>query len=350
MKRLASVVFVLGLLSQRIEAQELDTGAHTLIEVAPGIYAVEPKFAGANATVIINNTSVIVVDSHSSPASSATLIDAIRMLTVKPIRYVINTHWHVDHQSGNESYLDGLDGPVDIISHDYTREDIPSLGREQYEQSTPYLTMPLEAAAESLAETTLNSRQRSAVNKFHNLQQDFVSLGDAFEFTLPNLTIEKSVTLHSETNTAEVLYLHPAHTRGDVVVYVPDQRVLIVGDILTQPILWTWSSYPQDYVKTLRALEMLDVDKILIGHGGPVLEGKDYLVTVRQLMEAIVTFSIAAAEAGLSAEQAVENGMVDATLQAYRRRFVADNEQENQMFDQMIGWTIDRAFLEISEN
>jgi cyclase len=350
MDRLYRIVLVLGLVSRGIEAQELDTGAHTLIEVAPGIYAVEPTFAGANAAVIINNTGVIVVDSHSSPASSATLIDSIKALTDKPIRYVINTHWHVDHHSGNESYLDSPGGPIDIISHDYTREDIPTLGREQYEQSTPYLTMPLDAANESLAGMALDSQQRNVVSKFHDLQQAFVSLGDAFEFTLPNLTIEKSLTLHSEVNTAEVFYLQPAHTRGDIVVYVPEQRVLMVGDILTQPILWNWSSYPQDYILTLRALELLDVDKILIGHGGPVLQGKEYLTTVRQLMEAIVTFSIAAAEAGLSVEQAVENGAVDATLQAYRGRFVADNDQENQMFDQMIGWTIDRAYLEISEN
>ena len=148
MHRLSRLVLICGLFAHGIGAQELDTGAHTLIEVAPGIYAVEPNFAGANAAVIINNTGVIVVDSHSSPASSATLIDSIKALTDKPIRYVINTHWHVDHQSGNESYLGGSDGPVDIISHDYTREDIPTLGREQYRQSTPYLTMPLEAAAD----------------------------------------------------------------------------------------------------------------------------------------------------------------------------------------------------------
>jgi glyoxylase-like metal-dependent hydrolase (beta-lactamase superfamily II) len=328
-------------------AGDLDTGAHTLIEAAPGIYAVSPNFAGANAAIIINNTGVIVVDSHSSPASSATLIDGIKLLTDKPIRHVINTHWHVDHQSGNESYRNTVDGPVDIISHDYTRADIPTLGRTQYEQSTPYLTMPLEAANEALAGTSLSNLQREAVGKFHGLQEEFIARGDSFEFTLPNLTVERSLTLHSEVNTAQVTYLHPPHTRGDVVVYVPEQRVLIVGDILTKPILWTWSSYPQDYIKTLRALEALDIDKILIGHGGPILEGKDYLITARQLMEGIVTFSIAAEAAGLSAEQAVENGLADATLQSYRNRFVADNEQENQMFDQMIGWTIDRAYSEI---
>ena len=337
-------------------AQSLDTGAHTLIEAAPGIYAVEAKFAGANAALIINESGVIVIDSHSSPASSATLIDAVRLLTDKPIRYVVNTHWHVDHHSGNEAYLEDDATSVDIIAHEHTREDIPTLGRGQYEQTAPYRTMPLDGAAEALQKGTaandepLTDPQRHAIEKFHAAQGNFIATGEAFEFTLPNLTIDKSLTLYGDPYTVQVMYLYPAHTRGDVVVYVPDQKVLIVGDVLTKPILWNWASYPQDYIKTLTALEALDIDKILIGHGGPILEGKDYLTTVRQAMQSIVDFSRAARADGLSVEQAVEKGASDSEIQGYRRRFVADVDQENQMFDQMIGWTIDRAYLEMGTN
>ncbi len=350
--RFLSLVIAVVLWPLTADTQILDTGAHSLIEAAPGIYAVEPKFAGTNAALIINDGGVIVIDSHSSPASSATLIDAVKSLTDKPIRYVINTHWHVDHHSGNAAYLENDANNVDIIAHDHTREDIPTLGRDQFEQTAPYRTMPLDGAAEALQNGTaangeaLTDSQRSAIEKFHVAQEYFIATGDAFEFTLPNLTIDKSLTLHGDPYTVQVMYLYPAHTRGDVVVYVPDQKVLIVGDILTQPILWTWSSYPQEYIKTLRALEALDIDKILIGHGGPILVGKDYLMTARQTMEAIVAFSKAARDDGLSVEQAMEKGASDTEIQGYRRKFVADNDQENQMFDQMISWTIDRAYLE----
>lgn len=352
------IVVVLGAIFWPLAgaAQNLDTGAHKLIEAAPGIYAVEPKFAGANAALIINESGVIVIDSHSSPASSATLIDAVKSITDKPIRYVINTHWHVDHHSGNEAFLQGVETNVDIIAHDHTREDIPTLGRGQFQQTAPYRTMPLEGAATALQSGTdadgnpLTDLQRSSIEKFHGVQEEFIATGDAFAFTLPNVTIDKSVTLHGAPYTVQAMYLYPAHTRGDVVVYVPDQKILIVGDILTKPILWTWSSYPQAYIKTLTALEALDIDKILIGHGGPILVGKDYLTMVRRTMETIVAFSLVAKEDGLSVEEAVEKASSDAKIQANRRRFVADNDQENQMFDQMIGWTIDRAYLEIGAN
>ena len=350
------VLITSGLTPALSVGEAIHTGAHTLIEVAPDIYAVEPEFAGANAALIVNESGVIVIDSHGSPASAATLIDAVADLTDKPIRYVINTHWHVDHHSGNEAYVKSFPASVDVIAHHYTREDIPTLGREQFEQTAPYRAMPLDTAAQQLQSGQdarggpLNEQQRDAVMKFHEMQNSFVTTGDEFEFTLPNLTIEKSLTIHDERYTAQVLYLHPAHTRGDLVVYVPEQKVLIAGDILTQPILWTWSSYPSDYVRTLTALEALDIEKMVIGHGGPVLEGKTYLTTVRQAMEVLVAFARRSRDAGLSAGEASESSAADAAIQGMRRQFVADNEQENRMFDQMILWTIDRAYLEMEAN
>jgi glyoxylase-like metal-dependent hydrolase (beta-lactamase superfamily II) len=335
---------------------DIYTGPHTLIKVAPHIYAVDAEFAGANSAIIVNKSGVIVVDSHGTPATAATLVDVVATLTDKPIRYVINTHWHVDHHSGNEAYSKSFPGTVNVIAHDYTREDIPTLGREQYEQTAPYRSNPLNAAAQSLREgknshgISLTEEQRDLVTKFHELQDAFVTMGDDFQFTLPNVTIDKSLTIHDERYTVQVLYLYPAHTRGDLVVYVPDRKVLMVGDVLTRPILWTWSSHPADYVRTLTALEALDIEKIIIGHGGPVLDGKSYLKTVRHAMQMFVDFARRSRDAGLSLEQTIEAGTGDADIEALRRRFVADTDQENGMFDQMVKWTIARAYQEIASN
>ncbi len=339
-----------------VPAKEIYTGPHTLFEVAPHIYAVNAEFADANAALIVNERGVIVVDSHGTPATAATLVDAVAELTDKPIRYVINTHWHIDHHSGNEAYVKIFPGQVDLIAHDYTREDIPTLGREQYEQTAPFRVNPLNSAADTLREdrdvhgNPLGSHQRDLVAKFHELQDAYVTMGDEFEFTLPNLTIDKSLTIHDERYTVQVLYLYPAHTRGDLVVYVPEQKVLVVGDVLTQPILWSWSSHPTDYVRTLTALEALEVDKIIIGHGGPVLDGKAYLTTARYAMETFVSFARRSRDAGLSLEQTLEAGASDADIEALRRRFVADTDQENGMFDQMVRWTIERAYQEIASD
>jgi cyclase len=347
------IAIAIATLSLVANGQDFNTGSHKFTEVAEGIYAVEPVFAGANGALIINDSGVIVIDSHSTPASSATLIDAVKQLTNKPVRYVINTHWHVDHHSGNEAYAKAYGSRIDFIAQEHTREDISTLGREQFEQTAPYRANPLESAKDQMNSglddegNLLNERQLLDVKLFHGAHESFLAKADEFEFTLPNLTIDHSLTLHGNPYTVQVKYLYPAHTRGDVVVYIPEKKVLIMGDILTKPILWAWSSFPRDYVRTLTELEKLDVNKILIGHGGPVLKGKSYLTTVRELMETMVDFVDQANTEGLNVDETILRSAQNTAIQHFRHQFVADNDQENKMFDQMIGWIIDRAFLEL---
>ena len=153
--------------------------------------------------------------------------------------------------------------------------------------------------------------------------------------------------LYREGRTIEVLYFHRAHTRGDVVVYLPEERVLVAGDLLTQPILWTWSSYPADYGRTLRAIEQLAIDRIVVGHG-EVLEGKAYLVQAREFLEAVVALVRGAMTDGASPEGIQVAAAVDQRIRSFRHRFVEDTAEGNDMFDQMVTWTVERAYLEAS--
>ena len=91
-------------------------------------------------------------------------------------------------------------------------------------------------------------------------------------------------------------------------------------------------------------LEALPVEKIVIGHGGPVLEDKSYLTQVRQFLEAAVAYSTESHAAGLSDADAIAAAVDNAEIQAFRRQFVS--EEQDAMFDQMVGWTILRAYAE----
>jgi len=329
----------------------INTGSIVLIPVAPNIYAVDPQFAGAAGAVIVTDAGVIVVDTHGTPATAEALIRAVDRLDAPPIRYVVNTHWHVDHHSGNEAYRSAFAGDVTIISHDATREDIPTQGAQQYKDTAPYRSFPIDAADEQLEQnldshgTPLTAEQIADITAFRDAQSEFV-VRDSYKYSLPDVTFSQSITIHG-TPTAEIFFVDPAHTRGDAVVYLHEEKVLVAGDLLTRPILWSWSSYPSTYVQTLLELEQLEIEKIIIGHGGPVLEGTDYLVLVRHFLETIVAYSEQAWEQELSTDEAVANAESNDEIQSYRREFVADTEQENRMFGQMVGWTIGRAYEEL---
>lgn len=329
-----------------------DIGAtHRLTRLAEGVYAVEGRFQGANAAIIINDREVVIVDSHGSPASAAALLEDVRRLTDKPVRYVINTHWHVDHHTGNQAYYRAFPEQVEFIAHRFTREDIPTLARDQLAQVRSFMENPLTEAREQLAAGVddhgrpLTSDQRAQLERFAEGQEAFLAGADSFMFVLPSMTFEQRLVLHRDVRPVEVRYFFRGHTRGDVVVYLPEERILIAGDLLTQPILWTWSSYPADYVRTLRAIEQLDIDRIVIGHGA-VLEGSAYLVQAREFLESVVVHVRGSVVDGSSLAETQASSKADQKIQAFRLRFVEDTEEGAGMFDRMVTWTVERAFLE----
>jgi cyclase len=94
--------------------------AHRFERIADGVYAALPNGTVnvvSNSAVIINDEDVIVVDAHATPAAARALVEDIKTLTAKPVRYVIDTHYHWDHAHGNQGFIPG----AQIIGHEYVR-------------------------------------------------------------------------------------------------------------------------------------------------------------------------------------------------------------------------------------
>ena len=93
LRHLTTVICITALATSAATAKEnvIDSGSVRLIQMAEGIYAVQPNFAGANGALILNRSGNIVVDTHGSPASARALIDAVSEISDAPIRYVVNT-------------------------------------------------------------------------------------------------------------------------------------------------------------------------------------------------------------------------------------------------------------------
>src|SRR5262249_15221818 len=110
------------------------TDERKVTELAPGIYEIRhrdpyPGFVHGNTTVVIGARDVLVVDSCQTPGAAEEDIAQIRKWTDKPVRYVVNTHWHQDHSGGNAQYLAAFPG-VAIVAHRETKamDDATSAG------------------------------------------------------------------------------------------------------------------------------------------------------------------------------------------------------------------------------
>ncbi|PYU17216.1 MAG: hypothetical protein DMG29_02145, partial [Acidobacteria bacterium] len=117
------VIFVLPLLLLSVQtgsAQSFD-----IIRVADGVYAAIGKpGVFSNGAFIVNKDEVVVVDTHLRPSWARDLIAEIRKVTDKPVRYVVDTHWHPDHVQGNQAYVSAFGPTVEYLAQHNTRDDI----------------------------------------------------------------------------------------------------------------------------------------------------------------------------------------------------------------------------------
>src|SRR6516162_2571335 len=115
--------------------------------VADGVYAAiaKPTYkVNCNAAIIVLDDVVLVVDTHSKPSAARALIEQIKKLTPKPVRFVVNTHFHWDHYQGNEAYPSSWPAAVEIISSQATRANIQRIGIPRIKNEI--VIMPMEIA------------------------------------------------------------------------------------------------------------------------------------------------------------------------------------------------------------
>lgn len=219
-----------------------------------------------NSTILVNDRDAIVIDDHVSPAAAWVLLDEMKAITDKPVTTVINTHFHFDHAHGNQIF-----GPqVQIIGHEFTRRALldDPVSKPLYQSF--YSTKQLEGQIETTKKRIASEADAAAKAK---LQTQLVSMENNYASqkelrpTPPNVTLTTQMTLFRGDREIQIRYLGRAHTAGDVVVYLPREKVVITGDLLTSGLSNLSDSYPLEWVTTLDELKKLDFDTVVPGHG-----------------------------------------------------------------------------------
>lgn len=155
----------------------------TVSKVGPDLYAyISDNDGSANSTFLVGEKGILVVDSGLNAQEGGKLLKAIRNVSNLPVQFIVNTHYHPDHQGGNAAV-----GPTaTVISTEFTRAKTLELMR-----STP---------------------------QFSSLQP-------------ATATFSQGLTLHLAPYTAQIYFPGKAHTSGDALVYFPQQRVISMGDL-----------------------------------------------------------------------------------------------------------------------
>ncbi len=326
--------------------------AFDIIKVADGVYAAigkgtAPMLIGSNAAIIVNEDDVVVVDSHYAPSAARALLAEIKQLTDKPVRYVVNTHWHNDHTQGNQAYFNVFPGGPEFISSHLTREDIEKKAIPSVKQSLESTPQRIAQTEQQLASGTtsegqpLTEEQKAQLRRHIELLKAYLEELRDLQITLPTLTFERSLVLHNDARPIHILFFHGGHTRGDVVVYLPKEKVLVAGDLVTSGLPFPRDSYPAEWVKTQNAIAALEFDQLIPGHG-PVQKGKDHVKLLAQIFDSIVQQVRAAIDKGLSLEETKKA----VNLEQFRQAITGGDAAQDRNFNARIETYIERAWRE----
>ena len=283
MKKQARVsLLVLGLIFSALTsagtAAQTPTLPFVLKEIGPGVYA---AISGeSNAGFIIGDDAVLVVDSFFEPDTARALLGEIRKITPKPVRYVVNTHYHLDHVAGDPVFKDA--GAI-VVTHRNVRawmrvENLHMFG--------------------SIPDRAFKARMEQRIA----------------QLPLPDMVTDSPVTIWLGARRVDI---RPAegHTGGDLVVGVPDAKVLFCGDMLWRMPPNIVDGKVSKWIETDKSFEQLpDAASMTFvpGHGD-LATVKDVAI-FRGFLTDLMSLTAAGRKAGLKGDALVAD--VVAKLQA----------------------------------
>ncbi|HEB96384.1 MAG TPA: MBL fold metallo-hydrolase [Sedimenticola thiotaurini] len=214
-------------------------------QLADGVYAYTAE-GDPNTGIIIGDDGVMVIDAQATPQMAQDVIRRIREVTDKPIRYLVLSHYHAVRVLGASAYR-----PEQIIASQATYDLIVERGQQDFE---------------------------SEVGRFPRLFRGVDSIPG---LTWPTIAFDTSMTLWLGGRRVELMHLGRGHTKGDIVAWLPDERILFSGDLVefgATP--YTGDAYLRDWPATLDRLQALGAHKLVPGRG-------DALQTPEQVEQAI---------------------------------------------------------------
>ena len=256
----------------------------TLVKVNEGVYAAVAKSGGlasGNAGFVVGDEGVLLVDTFLTPEAVEDLIAVIGTETKQPIKYALNTHYHLDHTGGNQVLVAR---GVPIIAHEKLME-WQTVKNRRFLPASEELQKRRDTAAKQLTEIPADQADKRAP-----LERQIRRLDAQLKIKLTNPTVTFAAgTIHLHLGKREVmLFTLPGHTGGDVLAYVPDANVLFMGDM-------GWRKTLPNLVDATVNDWIASLDKLLIqypnakfvpGHGevataAEIREFRDYLDDLR---------------------------------------------------------------------
>jgi len=268
------------------------------------------QWTATNSTVIVNDDDVVVFDSCTRAVTARAVIAEIKKLTPKPVRLLINSHWHQDHWSGNGEYAKAFPG-LRIVSTAQTRAFMAHMGPQFFaDETSSGVNQQRSALAEAIKTgklpdgSALSEQERTRRERELAMADQFAAEVAALPRVLPNLVYSDEMTFWNGQREFRLISVTGDAT-ASTVLYLPKEKLLVTGDALVSPENgagpppWTTNTFEiSRWLASLRQMDALDANIIVPGQG-PVQHDKAYLRRTIELFAAVIDQVHAALDRGL---------------------------------------------------
>jgi cyclase len=330
-----------------VQTDSAGANQRRVTKLAEGIYEIQHKdapdhFPQGNTVVIIGDSGVLVVDSCYLPSSASEDIAQIRQWTNKPIRYLLNTHWHNDHNQGNAAYAEAFPA-VTVIAQTETAK-LMALRIASYLAEYPHRMETFQKEIDTGKYPSGTPLTESEIEDLKNAVKGGKAAGDAvsaefrdLKIKLPDVTFDHELNVDLGNREVQLKFLGRGNTVGDAIAYLPKEKILIAGDLVDSPVPYLGGGFPIEQVATLKRMMQLDFETLVPGHGR-VLKGKAFAQQEIELIDAVIAamnqeIGRTSANPEKRFDEIKKTVEKNVDMNAWRQKFAGDDPGDREFFD-----------------
>jgi len=257
-----------------------------------GVRPDSPRFpVMGNTMFVISDAGVVVFDGGGVSGMADQIIDKVRSLTTKPVTHVVISHWHGDHNFGVHRFAEEF-ADVQFVAHRFTADMMNSPRIAYIDRSSTLIERNRELFETAVA--TGQDLDGEAVSesdrKFYaHVMENADVINAAYQpirVTPPNVIMDDELTIKSGERIIELRHLGHANTAGDIVMWLPDERIVATGDIVVLPAPYAFNVPPRAWAETLRNVNGLDYRILVPGHG-PIQTDTSYVDLIIEVADSV---------------------------------------------------------------
>jgi cyclase len=258
------------------------------VEVSPNVHVFQAAegttgVVNGNIVLIVGSEAAMVVDTGQFPGIARRVVEDIRRITPLPVRYVVNTHWHGDHLLANSVFKEAWPD-ARIVAHSHTIEQAAKFYSDyatRMPQRLPIIMADMRKRRDA-AETSGEEQQWLA--RTLDCAERAMPEIEVTRYAAPDLVVNQELEVDLGGTKAVIRHLGAGNTPGDLVVWLPEEKVVAVGDMIVHPVPYAIGSQLAPWTRTLARVRELGATTIIAGHGAPMRDGR-YLRDVENLLE-----------------------------------------------------------------